>query len=89
MVTEKPVFLFTGFLGSGKTEFIQDTLESPEFGNDGRTLLVVCEEGELEYQPEKFEGPGVTIVKIASEDELREGKLKKSAAGALFDRVII
>lgn len=89
MVTEKPVFLFTGFLGSGKTEFIQDTLESQEFGNDGRTLLVVCEEGELEYQPEKFEGPGVTIVKIASEDELREGKLKKSAAGALFDRVII
>ncbi len=89
MVTEKPVFLFTGFLGAGKTEFIQDTLESPEFGKDGRSLLVVCEEGELEYEPDKFEGPGVTIVHINSEEELREGKLRKAAAGALFDRVLI
>ena len=34
---EKPVYLFTGFLGSGKSTFIQDTLETPEFGEGAST----------------------------------------------------
>lgn len=89
MISEKPVFIFTGFFGSGKTEFIQDTLENPEFGNDGRTLLIVCEEGELEYQPEKFAGPGVTVKYIRTEEELREGILRKIIVGCLYDRVVI
>lgn len=90
MMNEKPVFLFTGFLGSGKTEFIQDTLENPEFGNDGRTLLVVCEYGELEYEPEKFAGPGVEIVTIESEENLKNGALIEAVKHAKrFDRVIV
>ena len=43
-----PVYLFTGFLGSGKTDFIQDTLSTPEFNGGETTLLLVCEEGEQE-----------------------------------------
>ena len=41
-----PVYLFTGFLESGKTKFIQETLEDKRFCNGERTLLLVCEEGE-------------------------------------------
>lgn len=88
-MNEKPVFIFTGFFGAGKTEFIQDTLSNPEFGNDGRTLLIVCEEGELEYEPEKFAGPGVTVKYIREESELHDGILRKIAAGCLYDRVVI
>ena len=44
-----PVYAFTGFLDSGKTKFIQDTLCDPRFNAGERTLLLVFEEGEEEY----------------------------------------
>ena len=86
---EIPVFLFTGFLGAGKSTFIKETLESPEFGNDGRTLLLICEEGDVEYEPDKFAGPGVRVATIESEEELNEANLKMIAAPGGFDRVVV
>ncbi len=44
-----PVYSFTGFLDSGKTKFIQETLEDERFNAGERTLLLVFEEGEEEY----------------------------------------
>lgn len=44
-----PVYVFTGFLESGKTKFIQETLEDPRFNAGERTLLLIFEEGEEEY----------------------------------------
>ena len=44
-----PVYAFTGFLDSGKTKFIQETLEDPRFNDGERTLLLVFEEGEEEF----------------------------------------
>lgn len=44
-----PVYAFTGFLDSGKTKFIQETLEDERFNDGTRTLLLVMEEGEEEY----------------------------------------
>ena len=44
-----PVYVFTGFLDSGKTKFIQETLEDSRFNDGERTLLLVFEEGEEEY----------------------------------------
>ena len=86
---EIPVYFFTGFLGAGKTTFLKETLESPEFGNDGRTLLLICERGEAEYEPEKFAGPGVRVEQIKSEDELNEANLRMIAAKGDFDRVVV
>ena len=54
MEREIPVYLFTGFLEAGKSKFIQGTLEDPRFCEGEDTLLLVCEEGEIEYEPEKF-----------------------------------
>ena len=48
-MTQIPVYVFTGFLDSGKTKFIQETLEDPRFNAGERTLLLVFEEGEEEY----------------------------------------
>lgn len=44
-----PVYSFTGFLDSGKTKFIQETLEDPRFNAGERTLVLIFEEGEEEY----------------------------------------
>ncbi len=86
---EIPVYLFTGFLESGKTKFIQETLEDDRFNAGEYTLLVLCEEGEEEYEPSKFSGKNV-FIKIVDEveqltSELLSGWLKETGA----ERVII
>ena len=52
MAREIPVYLFVGFLESGKTKFIQETFEDPNFDSGDKTLLLVCEEGEEEFKPQ-------------------------------------
>lgn len=53
----KPVYIINGFLESGKTEFITFTLGQPYFQIKGRTLLILCEEGENEYDPALLKKP--------------------------------
>lgn len=67
---EIPVYLFTGFLESGKTRFIQETLEDERFNSGERTLLVVCEEGIEEYDPSLFSGKNVFIRTVDSAEDL-------------------
>jgi G3E family GTPase len=55
-IREIPVYLFTGFLEAGKTKFIQETFEDERFNNGENTLLLVCEEGEEEYESSRFKG---------------------------------
>ena len=45
MANEIPVYLFVGFLESGKTKFIQETFEDPNFDSGDKTLLLVCDSG--------------------------------------------
>ena len=49
---EVQVYLFTGFLDAGKTKFIRETLQDKRFNDKEPTLLLVCEEGEEEYEPD-------------------------------------
>lgn len=89
MAKEVPVYLFVGFLESGKTTFIQETFEDPNFDSGDKTLLLVCEEGEVEYKPEKFAFPGTSIRVLEDKSELNAQNLanleKETGAG----RVII
>ncbi len=83
-----PVYLFTGFLESGKTKFIQETLEDPRFQDCERTLLIVCEEGIEEYDTKRFD-KNVKIVYIENEDELTEVRLSSMAKANNAERVVI
>ena len=58
---EKPVYLFAGFLEAGKTRFINSIL-ADGFAKDERTLLLCCEEGELEYDPKALNN--VTVIPV-------------------------
>ena len=84
-----PVILFTGFLESGKTKFIQETLEDERFNKTEKTLLIVCEEGIEEYTPEKFSGENVYIKYIDEEEKITEALLKEMLKEANAERVII
>ena len=46
---EIPVYLFTGFMDSGKTSLIHETLFENDFGGGDKTLIVCCEDGDTEY----------------------------------------
>ena len=56
-----PVYSFTGFLDSGKTKFIQETLEDTRFNDGERTLLIVFEEGEEEYDFSRYPAKNVWL----------------------------
>ena len=59
-----PVYVFTGFLDSGKTKFIQETLEDERFNAGERTLLLICEEGEEEYDISTYPHQNVYIATV-------------------------
>lgn len=74
---EFPVYLFTGFLEGGKTTFINDTLSDPKFYKDGdRTLLLLCEEGEIDPDPSVFACPDVFVEIIDDKAKLNPDKLE-------------
>ena len=56
-----PVYAFTGFLDSGKTKFIQETLEDERFNAGERTLVLLFEEGEEEYDLSTYPHKNVYI----------------------------
>ena len=86
---EISVYLFLGFLESGKTKFIQETLEDPRMENGERTLLLVCEEGEEEYDPHMFKVKRVTVVTLESAAELTLENLEMLTKKHRPQRVIV
>ena len=65
-----PVYIFTGFLESGKTTLIKDTLLDPGFGQEEKTLLLVCEEGMVEYDDAFLAKTNTTLVVVEKEEDL-------------------
>ncbi len=86
---EIPVYMFLGFLDSGKTTFIQETLEDKRFNSGEKTLLLVCEEGETEYDPSKFYGKNVKIEVIDDVADITTQNLTALCKKANAERVVV
>ena len=71
-----PVFLFTGFLESGKSTFILDTIRDKDFQAAGKTLIIACEEGEVEYPAELLKQCNAALLQIEDEDDFNEELLQ-------------
>lgn len=71
----KSVFVINGFLDSGKTQFISYTLAQPYFRTKGTTLLIVCEEGEEEYDDILLKATNTIKVVVEDESEVSPDKL--------------
>ncbi len=89
MPKEIPVYIFTGFLESGKTLFMQDTLEDSRFNAGEKTLVLQCEEGEEEFDPAKFPSKNVVIKTLDSQEDLKESNLNKWARESACERVMV
>ncbi len=84
-----PVYLFTGFLDSGKTTFIQETLQDSRFNSGENTLLLVCEEGEIDYDVSEFASSNVFCKVVDDEEDLCEERLNAWRKETKAKRVIV
>lgn len=84
-----PVYLFTGFLESGKSTLVKETLLDPGFTGDEKTLLLVCEEGMEEFDDAFLKQTNTSIVIVEKEEDLTYAFLKKCDSLIEPDRVMI
>ena len=66
-----PVYLFSGFLDSGKTTLIKDTFQDANFmKGSSHTLLIRFEQGEVEYEPDFLKKHGIDLVTLEKHTEM-------------------
>ena len=84
-----PVFLINGFLEAGKTQFLTFTMEQEYFQTEGKTLLIVCEEGDTEYSEELLKKSRTAIVYMDSMADMTPERLEEQELLYNPERVII
>ncbi|MDR2044446.1 MAG: GTPase [Clostridium sp.] len=85
----KPVYVINGFLESGKTEFITFTLSQPYFRISGRTLILLCEEGESEYGANLLRESRSLVETIESEEAFTPSRLQELERKHKPERIVI
>ncbi len=85
----KPVYMINGFLESGKTEFICFTLAQPYFQVRGKTLLLLCEEGEIEYEEELLKKSRTVVEIIENEEDFNPNHLTELEKKHKPERIIV
>ncbi len=85
---EKPVYLITGFLESGKTSMIKETLLDPDFTENERTLILSFEEGIEDYDPVFLKKAHAFVIHLEKE-EITPERLEKLDQESSFERVMI
>lgn len=89
-MAEIPVYFFTGFMDSGKTTLIQETLFENGFAeDDDRILIIACEDGDIEYDTEKLKTINASVVMVESEADFNTEHLQEIADEYHPDAVFI
>ena len=79
-MAEIPVYFFTGFMDSGKTTLIQETLFENGFAeDDDRILIIACEDGDVAYDTEKLKTINASVATIDTEAEFNTEHLQEIA----------
>lgn len=86
---EIPVFLITGFLDSGKTTFLAGTIGEDYFSIRGNTLLLLCEEGEEEYDQDLLSINRTFQEVIEEQEDLTPAHMEELRKKHKAERVII
>ncbi len=71
-----PVYLFTGFLESGKTSFILDALFEQNFNEGDKCLIIACEDGEVEYDEKKLRAKNCFVEFVTDVDDFNTETLQ-------------
>ncbi|MBE6112011.1 MAG: GTPase [Peptococcaceae bacterium] len=84
-----PVYFINGLLESGKTEFINFTIEEDFFKIDELTLIIVCEEGISEYEDEALKNGNAVLEFLEDEADFNVEKLTALSEKHKPERIII
>ena len=87
--TPVPVYVINGFLDSGKSSFFAYTIGQPYFQTKGKTLLILCEEGEVEYSEALLKQTNTVVETISSLAEFTPAALMALNAKYQPERVLI
>ena len=74
---EIPIYLFTGFMDSGKTTLIKETLFENGFAQEGKSLIICCEDGDVEYDEAELDKIHAKLVMIEKEEEFTAERLQQ------------
>ena len=72
-----PLYVITGFLDGGKTTLLTDTLNMDYFDDGQRTVVLMCEEGEVEYDEAALKKKNCRIVPVEDQEQLTTEFLKE------------
>lgn len=75
MAQEIPVYVFTGFMDSGKTSLVEETLFQNEFAEGAKGVIIMCEDGEVEYDEKKLATVNFKLVGIEDEEDFTAERL--------------
>lgn len=86
---EVPVYLFTGFLESGKTQFLKEALTEPQFATGEKNLVIMCEEGEVEIDASEFPHTKTDIIYVEDQEDINEEFFMELNNKYLPDKVLV
>ena len=77
MAQEIPVYLFTGFMDSGKTTLVKETLFENGFADGEKGIIIACEDGDEEYDVEKLSSINMELITMDDKSLFTSEKLKE------------
>ena len=86
---EIPIYVFTGFLESGKTSFIKETMKEGQFSDGQKTVYIMCEEGTEELNEKEMQDNGFVMHTFVNEEDVTYENFMKIDLAEKPDRVII
>ena len=89
MAQEIPVYLFTGFMDSGKTTLVEETLYENDFSDGAKGLIIMCEDGDKEYNEDKLKTVNFKLTSIENEEDFTSEKLRELNEQYLPEQVFI
>ena len=84
-----PLYLITGFLDSGKTTLLTDTLNMDYFNDGQRTVLLMCEDGEEEYDQQQLSLRNCRLIPVEDQSQLTTAFLQEVDRRYQPERVLV
>ena len=84
-----PLYVITGFLDSGKTTLLTDTLNMDYFNDGQRTVLLMCEDGEEEYDQQQLSHRNCRLIPIEDQEQLNTAFLQEIDRRYQPERVLL
>lgn len=89
MNEKRNIYIIYGFLESGKSQFINFTISQEYFKQEEPTLILQCEEGEVEYDETELKSLNTSLETIEDFEDFNPKKLRELEEKYNPDRIII